>query len=57
MGKLGAFFFVTLKTGSARASVCFDEKMKQRKRKMLTLSGNRNWDYGRRQCGSYMRER
>lgn len=24
---------------------------------MLTLGVNRNWDYGRRQCGSYMRER
>jgi hypothetical protein len=26
VGKLGTFFFVTLQTGSARASVCFDGK-------------------------------
>jgi hypothetical protein len=62
VGKLGTFFFVTLQTGSARASVCFDGKffrgkMKPRKRKLLTLSVNRDRDYGRRQCGSYIIER
>jgi hypothetical protein len=31
--------------------------MKPRKRKLLTLSVNRDRDYGRRQCGSYIIER